>query len=561
MRLRPDYGPDAETARKVRPRPKGRFRLAEARKNNYLKGAAILAITVAITKVIGAIYKIPLYNILGDEGTTHFQFTYTIYSLLLTFSTAGVPVAMSRLIAEAIATNRFNQVRRYYKVSLVTFAAIGVIGMLAMLLFAQQLANFMGDYEIANGVRVLAPAVLFACLVCIFRGYSQGHGNMLPTAISQVMEVVCKLVFGLCIAWYFARAGYGSADVSAGAIVGVTIGLGLAVPILAGEKRRSDRKNYGGRRFSDKPSTVSATFREIMRISIPITLGSAVLNIITMIDNKLVLARLQTGAGFSYTEAKILTGVYSKALTLFNMPSALITPIAVSIVPFISAAVAKRDFGESKRLTESAMKVTNLLALPMGAGLTVLSYSIFQTLYPGSNENGPALLAMLGIASFFVCTYLVTNSILQASGYENLALLALPIGGVIKIIVNWFLVGTERINILGAPLGTLVCYVAITVLNVVFIMVKAKDKPNIAATVARPFICTVVMGAAAWAVYGLLNRILGSGRMMIAVAMCAAILAAVVVYAVLVVAMKAVTREDMQLVPKGEKIANLLHMK
>ena len=535
--------------------------MAEAKKSNYLKGAAILAATVAITKVIGFFYKIPLYNILGDEGTTHFQFTYTIYSLLLTFSTAGVPVAMSRLIAEAIATNRFNQIRRYYKVSLIAFAAIGLLGMLAMLVFAQQLANFMGDYEIAGGVRVLAPAVLFACLVCIYRGYSQGHGNMLPTAISQVLEVVCKLVFGLCIAWYFAKAGHNSADVSAGAIVGVTIGLGLAVQILAGEKRRSDRKNYGGRRFVDKPDSISDTFKEIMKISIPITLGSAVLNIITMIDNKLVLERLQTGAGFSYAEAKVLTGVYSKALTLFNMPSALITPIAVSIVPFVSAAVAKRSFGEARRLTESAIKVTNLLALPMGAGLTVLAYPIFQVLYPGSNENGPALLAMLGIASFFVCTYLVTNSILQARGYEKLALLALPIGGVIKIIVNWFLVGAESVNILGAPLGTLICYVAITILNVVFILVKAKDKPDMAATAARPLICTVIMGATAWAVYGLLSRVLGTRWSMMAVAMCVAILVAVVVYVVLIVALQAVTREDMQLVPKGEKIAKILHMR
>lgn len=552
---------ESNPCKKFAGRPKGRFPLAEAKKGNYLKGAAILAVTVAITKVIGAIYKIPLYNILGDEGTTHFQFTYTIYSLLLTFSTAGVPVAMSRLIAESIATNRYNQVRRYYKVSLVSFAAIGVIGMLAMLLFAQQLANFMGDYEIAGGVRVLAPAVLFACLVCIYRGYSQGHGNMLPTAISQVMEVVCKLVFGLCIAWYFARAGRSSADVSAGAIVGVTIGLALAVPILAGEKRRSDRKLYGGRRFSDKPDSVKQTFMEIMKISIPITLGSAVLNIITMIDNKLVLARLQSGAGFSYAEAKVLTGVYSKALTMFNMPSALLTPIAVSIVPYISAAVARRDHGETRNLTESSIKITNLLALPMGAGLTVLATPIFQTLYPGSNENGPALLAMLGVASFFVCTYLVTNSILQAAGHENLALLALPIGGVVKIIVNWFLVGAENVNILGAPLGTLICYVAITILNIVFIVVKAKDRPNIAATLARPFICTVLMGVSAWAVYGLLHKLLGGSRMMVLVAMAAAILVAVVVYAVLIVAARAVTLEDMKLVPKGEKIAKILHMR
>lgn len=538
--------------------------MAEAKKQNYLKGAAILAATVAITKVIGFIYKIPLYNLLGDEGTAHFQVTYSIYNLLLTISTAGVPVALSRLISASRATGRPLQAKRYYSVGMVAFGLIGLIGMLIMGVFAQNMADFMGDGEVATAVRALSPAVFFACLVSVLRGYSQGHNDMVPTAISQIMEVLCKLVFGLAIAWYLSRMGYGSAIVAAGAIVGVTIGLGLSVPIMAVYKKGIARK-YASNVEMDVPKTRIETLWEIVKVGVPITLGSSILNIITLIDTKLVLERLQSGAGLPYEDAKVLYGVYSKGLTLFNMPSAFITPIAVSVIPVISAAIARKQRGEAKATIESCMKLTNLLALPAGVGLCVLSRPIFELLFPNSNENGPMLLAMLGIASYFVCTYLITNGVLQASGHEKLALMALPIGGIVKIAVNWILVGTPGINITGAPIGTLACYILITLINIVFMSVKLPEKPNFASITVRPVICTAIMGAGAYGVYGLMRRfaypMLGSGRIALIICLGAAIALAVVIYAVLIIALRAVTKDDIMLLPKGEKIAKILKIK
>lgn len=529
-----------------------------------MKGASILAATVAITKVIGAIYKIPLYNLLGDEGTAHFQVTYVIYNLLLTISTAGIPVALSRLISAARAQERPLQVKRYFNVGMAAFSAIGIIGMLLMFIYAQPLADFMNDHEVAGGVRCLAPAVLFACIISVFRGYSQGHNDMIPTAISQIMEVLCKLVFGLAIAWYLSSMGYGSAAISAGAIVGVTIGLGLAIPIVAVRCRAIDKKHSDAATV-DCPQSVKATFLQIMKIGIPITLGSSILNIINLIDSKLVLGRLQSGAGFSYTDAKILYGVYSKGLTLFNIPSSFVTPIAVAVVPVIAAALAKRDNAEARRMSEASMKLTNIFALAAGVGLAVLSQPIFNVLYPNSNENGPALLAVLGIASFFVCTYIVTNGILQATGHEKLALLTLPVGGIVKIAVNWFLVGNPDINIMGAPIGTLACYVSITVFNIIFILKKMEDKPNFLKITVRPAICAALMGVSAVAVYGLASKlllsVLGAGFLCEAVSMVLAVGIAVIIYAVLIFALRAVTREDLTLIPKGEKIANLLKIK
>ena len=538
--------------------------MAEPKKQTYLKGAAILAATVAITKVIGFIYKIPLYNLLGDEGTAHFQVTYAIYNLLLTISTAGVPVALSRLIAAARATGRPLQAKRYYTVGMFAFGAVGILGMTVMLLFSNELAGFMGDGEVALAVRLLAPSVFFACLVSVLRGYSQGHNDMLPTSISQIMEVLCKLVFGLAIAWYLARRGYNSATVAAGAIVGVTIGLGLSVPIMAVYKRKIAKK-YADAAEMDNPMTPWGTLKQIIRVGVPITIGSSILNIITLIDTKLVLERLQSGAGRSYQDAKILYGAYSKGLTLFNMPSAFITPVAVSVVPVIAAAIARRQRGEARATIESCIKLTNIIALPAGVGICVLSYPIFNVLYPNSNENGPALLAMLGIASYFVCTYIVTNAVLQASGHERLSLIALPIGGIVKIAVNWILVGSPDINIIGAPIGTISCYVLITLINVIFMSAKLPEKPDFLKITLRPAICTALMGAAAYAVYGLADRFLtpalGGVRIAMTICLALAIFLAVIVYFALIITLNVITKEDAILLPKGEKIAAILRLK
>lgn len=534
------------------------------KKQNYIEGAAVLAATVLITKVIGAIYKIPLYNLLGDRGTTHFQITYYVYSVLLSVSTAGLPVALSRLIAAARARGRHYQVRRYFRVGLALFIVIGTLGMALMLLMPDRLAVLAGDDQIGPGLVALAPAVLFVCIISAYRGHSQGFSDMLPTAVSQVLEVLCKLVFGLAIAWILLSRGADEATVSAGAIVGVTIGLGISVPVLMLYKRRIDRAEPLPTQ-GDTPDSVKSTLWEILRVGIPITISSAALSFINLLDAKLALLRLETGAGFTEELSQTLYGAYSKALTLFNLPSAIIVPLTVSVVPAIAAALAKQRGREARSIMESSLKITNLIALPCAAGLAVLSGPIFNVLYPGSHESGPALLFTLGIASYFCCAYLITTAILQAAGYEKFSLFALPVGGVVKIAVNWVLVGMPEINIYGAPIGTLACYGAITVFNVVFIGVKIKDRPDFIKTLLRPLLCTLIMAAAAWSVHGLSDKFispaLGGGGMAQLMCLGLGVMAGVVVYAVTIIALGAVTREDMALIPKGEKLADKLHIR
>ena len=535
----------------------------ESRSQNYIKGAAILTATLVITKVVGAIYKIPLYNILGDEGSTHFQVTYTIYNLLLTVSTAGVPVALSRLISSAHSVGRDRQADRIYSAAMPTFIVIGLICGGVMFIWAQWFADIIGDPEIAGGIRCLAPAVFVCCIIAVYRGYSQGHGDMTPTALSQLLEVFCKLIFGLGIAWILLKRGKGTPTVSAGAIVGVTIGLILAVPVMAYCKRQAEKRGvYRGDGSDPAVLGYGETLYQIFKTSIPITLGATVLNILTLIDTKLVLLRLQTGAGCDYMTAKILYGAYSKAVTLFNLPSAFIVPITVSVVPAIAAALARKELRSARRVMTSALKVTNLIGLPAGAGLCVLAYSIYNGLYWGSNESGPALLALLGIASYFVCLQLTTTAILQASGFEQVSMLSLPLGGVVKVLATWVLVGSPSIGIYGAPLGTIISYVCIVAFNIWFMRRRQPVNPSFRVAFVVPLICTVVMGIAAFAVYGLGMKALGgwfnASRLHMLVIMCVCIAVAVVVYAALVIALGGITKEDISLIPKGERLAKLL---
>jgi len=193
-------------------------------------------------------------------------------------------------------------------------------------------------------------------------------------------------------------------------------------------------------------------------------------------------------------------------------------------------------------------------------GLAVLCAPIMQVLYPASHEAGPALLCIMGIASFFVCLVLMENAILQATGKEQYPMYSMIVGSFVKIGINYVLVANREINIYGAPVGTLASYAVMCIMNFVF-MCKVLDKnPRLRVILFRPMLCSVAMGGAAWAVYGLVARLLGSGRMVMLLAMAAAMAAAVVVYLIMTVLLGTITKEDMKLIPGGEKLARLLHL-
>ena len=542
--------------------------MSKTKGQNYMHGAAILTVGVIIMKILGFFYKIPLGNILGDEGYSMFMGAYSIYYIFFTLATAGLPVALSRLVAEADANGRAKQEEKTFRVALVTFTVIGLVFALIMFCFPDWLAaEYLENPDAAPSVRAMAPAILLVCIVSAYRGYCQGNGNMLPTTVDEVLEVFFKVVSGQVLAIVVLRS-YRPGDPmalpmgSAAAIFGVSIGSAVSLAYMIVYKRRHYAlpADLPDDRVPVDPAL--KIVRDILSIGIPIATGACIMALLNSVDSKLCMNRLQSAAGFNYQQAKVLYGVYGKAQTLFNLPAAFITPLTISIVPAISGALARGERSTAAGVSEDSMRISAFLAIPMGVGLSVLAKPIMDVLYPGSHLAGAGLLQIMGIASFFVCLVLMENAILQASGREKLTMVTLISGGIIKIVINWFLVARRDINIYGAPVGTLCSYCAMAALDYIFMCRTLDHRPRLLRIFSAPLAASALMGVTAWALFGLCQRaLLQMGRLGTLLAMCAAIGAAVIVYMAAAIGLRAVTKEDMKLIPGGEKIARILHMR
>ncbi len=538
-----------------------------------IHGAAILTVGVIIMKILGFIYKIPLGNILGDEGYSMFMGAYSIYFIFFTLATAGLPVALSRLVAEADASGRAKQEEKTFRVARRTFFVIGLVFALIMFLFPDWLAaKYLENPDAAMSIKAMSPAILLVCLVSAYRGYCQGNGNMIPTTVDEVLEVLFKVISGLIISLLIMRAGLGRPMGAAGAILGVPIGAVVSLIYMIIYKRRNyDRlaapytsgylSGNDAPESNDRVDSTGKIIHDILTIGIPIAFGACIMAILNSIDSKLCMNRLQSAAGFSYYQAKVLYGVYGKAQTLFNLPAAFITPLTISIVPAISGALARGDKKTASTVSGDAMRISAAISLPMGVGLAVLSRPIMNVLYPNSNAAGPGLLSIMGVASFFVCLVLIENAVLQASGREKLTMITMISGGVIKIVVNWFLVARPEINIYGAPVGTLVSYLAMAAMNYIFMRKTLDGGPHLWKVFSRPLAASLLMGVSAWAVYAVCSHVLGAESwLMTAVCMMLAVIIAVIVYALCIIWLKVITKRDLEDIPGGEKVASLLHL-
>lgn len=546
------------------------------KQNTMFGGVAILAVGIAIVKLIGALFKIPLFNVLGETGAADFNNAYNIYAVLLTISTAGLPVALSKTVAEANTLGRGNQKQAVFRVAMTAFLAMGIASFLVMWLGADWLAaEVLNNSHAAPGIRALAPAVVCVGCLSAFRGYAQGHMNMTPTSISQIIEALCKLFLGLGFAMFIMNAGLAgipeeerTSYAAAGAITGVTVGTVLAVVYMAANYMRGRRGEP--RVGTDRAEGAGTIFRRLMYIALPITLSTSLVPIINVVDTALVQGQLQGALGMTEQASRALYGNYTVAVSLHNLPGSFMTAITAAIIPAVSASLAKKDLVGSARITGSVLRVTALLALPMGVGLLALAQPIMKLLYPNYDAalTGP-MLAVLGPAAVCVCLVLVCNAVFQANGHVLLPIGTTLLGGVVKIAVNYVLVSVPEINIYGAPMGTLACYVTVLLLDLILLRRLVPGIGGYLGVFGKPVLASAVMGGGAWAAYGLLARAFGAlglfqtqGQMLSrsgnAIATFGAIGLAVVIYFVLVLLTRAVSRDDVLLMPKGEKIAKLL---
>ena len=526
------------------------------KKQNFLQGTALLAMATVIVKLIGALYKVPLNAIIGEKGFGYFSTAYEIYNILLMISTAGLPVAMSRMISQASSLEHYGQVRQIYSTARKIFLILGISGSLLMTVFCRQLAAFWNQPDAWAAIGFLGPCVLLICVMSAFRGYFQGQSNMIPTAVSQVLEGVTKLIVGMVAAIALLKATASVPLAAGGAILGVTASCLVSVVYLWSRFHKSYRQLPD---TGDTPKSFGTTARELLKIAVPITLSSTCLSIITSLSSKIYMGRL-LGSGVSQSAADTMRGVHVMTQTIYNMPCAFITPITVSIIPAITAQITLKRYRETRLTEESAIRVTGIISMPCAVGLTVLAQPITALLGRYSGENlvlATKMMTVLGVSIVFNALVLVTTAIMQAHGNVNRPVVNMLLGGVLKLVVVYVLTGNPAIGIVGTPIGTLLSYVVICVLNVFSIRSLVEDPPRILRNLVRPFLAACLMGVAVWLTWWSMRNLGIASRTLLAAAPVAM---GVVVYLLAAIVFKVITREDCLLLPKGAKIAKLLKL-
>ena len=527
----------------------------QSKKQSFLHGTAWLALAAAVVKVIGALYKIPLNAIIGEQGFGYFNTAYEIYNVMMTVSVAGLPVAMSRMISQANALGNYNQVRRTYATARAIFLILGTAGSLMMVLFCKQLAQFQEQPDAWACIAALGPGLLLMCMMATFRGFFQGQSNMLPTATSQMLEAVVKLIVGMVAAVAILKLTNSIPFAAAGAILGVTFSCLVSALYLA-SRYRTARKALP---LSDDPVlSYGQTAKGLLSIAIPITIGSAGLSFLTMLETKVYMSNLLS-LGFPQSQADTMKGIYDMCKTIFNMPIAFVTPITVSIIPAITAYLTQGDSHNTRATEESAVRITGLICAPCAAGLAVLAGPVTGLLggYSGENLTLSTMLMMyLGIGVLFYAIVMVTNAMMQAHGHANLPVVNMLIGGTLRLVVTYILTRNPNIGILGAPLGALIGYIAIMALNLITMKRCIENPPAVIRQLLRAIAAAAIMSLLVILAHRLLSMVTDSHLILCAVP----ILVGVAAYAAAAIKLKAITRADCLLLPKGDKIANLLRL-
>lgn len=558
------------------------------KKQSFIEGAAVLVMATAIVKVLGAVFKIPLGNLIGELGMGYFQTAYDLYLPVYSIALAGMPIAVCRMVASYMAQEQYHDARAVLKIAKRVFWVIGVGGTLLLLLAAYPYLLFIGGNSGAlAGILVIAPCILFCCIMSTYRGYYEGLCNMTPTALSQVIEAAGKVIIGLGLAYLVAYLGYGPAYQSAAAIFGIMLGTAFGALYLR------LRLHFSGDgitpemmvKCTGQVDTNKQIFKALITIAVPVIIGSLASQIAGLIDVTTVQRRLsdavqQNPAFFEEnfpemwsallqdpeikTTADLLNaiptylyGCYKGfAFSIYSLLPTITSVIGVSALPVMTTAFAAGNKEETKTTMESVVRVTSLLCMPAGFGIAAVSEGILKLLYPlkpiGASIAA-APLTVLGFAVIFGGLSMPLTNLLQAVGKERIPVINMLIGALIKIGLNFWLVGQEGINVVGAAISTFACYLFIVVADFYFLVKHTGVKINFFACFFKPLLAGGLCGIGAWAAYGLLLRVVSS-----TLATIGSIGIAAVIYLISVLLLRIITKNDLLMVPKGEKIAKVL---
>lgn len=538
--------------------------------------AGILALSGIIVRIIGLLYRSPLTSIIGDEGNGYYSYAYNIYAIILLISSYSIPSALSKVLAQRLTFKEYRNAHKVFQCALIYVVVVGG--------GASLVAFFAAPYLVGtNSVRVLrvfAPTIFLSGLVGVLRGYFQAYGSMVQTSISQILEQIINAVVSVGAAWYLiahvagtgaddtTRAIYGAMGGALGTGAGVVTALLFMVWVyvlnMPGMKRRMERDHKA-------EESRKEIFRVILSIVTPFILSTFIYNLSTSL-NQTIYERFYTNVrGMAESEVATFYGIYSgKAVVISNIPIAMASAMCSAIIPTVAASFARGKKKETRRNVKKAVKVTMLIAIPCAVGLGVLARPVTQLLFWQKNSLNTAsnVLAALSVTVIFYCLSTLTNGVLQGIGKVTIPVRNAAIALVLQTGTLSVLLYFTDLNLYALVIAAIVYSLSMCVMNQLAVRKYLKYKQEMFRTFWLPLVSAAIMGAVAWLVYQGVSLLAGFAlaegsylRNLIAAG--AAILVAVVVYAFCVIRFKAVTREELQTMPKGAaivRVAQKLHL-
>ncbi len=518
-------------------------------RQSFFQGALILTIAGLLSRVIGAISRIPLTRLIGSEGIGLFEMAYPVYGLMLVMSTAGIPVAISKLVAEKVAEGDRNGVQKVFRLALAILSISGFVFSLLLWFKARYLAeNVLGDPRSYYSILAIAPAVFLVSVMSAFRGFFQGLQVMTPTAVSQVTEQMMRAVTMVGLAVVLLPLGLPRA--AAGAAFGATTGavLGLVVLIIIYGRNKGKLLQTIPQRCQNSDSR-GALARRIVTLSVPITLGFLAKPMMHLINAVIVPCRLQA-AGFSVAMSTALYGqLTGMALVLIEFPTIFTTSLASSLVPAISEAQAKHNVTLIGDRVQQALRLTLFLGLPSFVGLYTLAPQICEFLF-GVREAGIPL-RYLSIAVLFTCLGETTGGILNGLGKTILPAKNLLIGVAINVVISYWLTALPEYGIKGAAMGTAIGFSIAALLNLWYVIRYTGKIPQLTHILIKPGIAVVGMQIGVTKCYSWLFAQSASNTL----STLGSVMAGMLIYGVVLLILGGISKQDLQLISliKGNK--------
>lgn len=534
---------------------------AKKKSGGFIKQAAILAAASLLVRFLGFVYRLPLTNMIGDQGNAIYAGGYYIYTFLLILSSAGLPAAISKLVSERIALKQYRNAHRVFHAALIISTVLGVFFAILLFLTAEKMAILVQSPDSYYAILTLCPTLVIVAVMSAFRGYFQGMHTMVPTAISQIIEQVFNAFFSVYLAWVFL-----SIHVPAGltkniplAAAGGTMGTGigaLAGLIVVAFAYCLIRKYLLWRaRRCKQPYEESKRelIGKVLQTAWPIIAGTAVFSITNLIDMTMVM-RILVNTGFTQNEAEVLYGQLSgKFVTLTTLPVTISTAIATAALPSIAASVKLKEKKQVRRKMALTYRVSMIISVPAAVGISALGPQILAMLFPNASDGG-MLLTVGGISIIFLALCQTSTGILQGIGHIKVPVVGAILGAITKVILNFLLIRIPAINVLGAVLSTTGCYLVAGVFDVIMLSRLTGTKFDFMGSFLKPVIGSVAMAAGTIGSYQLFFQLIGSNTIATLLAICVAI----AVYGLVMLLIKGIVEEDLQAVPGGGKLTRIL---